>query len=113
MKNIQLRFYGLGYNNYYQACILIYDEKGKLVFSGKTYNGKLDICLKKDKIYKVVATICNETITNIIIANNNEYVLYFERGILNTNTNSITLNLTDYYYENLPIERGDLIIWQE
>lgn len=47
--NITLNFLGLGYNNINQADVLIYDEFNNLVYNKKTYNNKLNICLKRIK----------------------------------------------------------------
>ena len=106
---VEFIFKGLGINNKNQANILLYDEFNNLIYDGQTYNGILNICLKKG-LYKLIANTCNERIEKYIYINNNKYVFYFKRSIINNN--SITLILTDYYY-NLPIEKGELIIWQK
>ena len=109
MNEIIIFFRGLGYHNICQANILLYDDLNNLVYSGKTYNGKLKIRLN-DNIYRMIASINNEIIdTNIYVNGNNKYCFNFKRSII---YNSITFILTDYYY-NLPIERGELLIWQK
>ena len=110
--NITLNFLGLGYNNINQADVLIYDEFNNLVYNKKTYNNKLNICLKKNKVYRVVAFSLNDRISTSIYINNNNYCFRFNRSIINENSDSITFLLTDYYYDNLPIERGEIILWQ-
>ena len=110
--NITLNFLGLGYNNINQADVLIYDEFNNLVYNKKTYNNKLNICLKKNKVYRVVAFSLNDRISTTIYINNNNYCFRFNRSIINENSDSITFLLTDYYYDNLPIERGEIILWQ-
>lgn len=106
MKETIIRFSGLGYHNYYQANIFIYDSLNKLIYSKKTYNGMIKIKLC-NKLYRVVAKIPNEIIDTYIYGNGN-YCLNFKRGSIN---NIITFILKDYYY-NLPIERGKIILWQ-
>lgn len=110
--NITLNFLGLGYNNINQADVLIYDDCNNLVYTKKTYNNKLNICLKKNKVYRVVAFSLNDRISTTIYINNNNYCFRFNRSIINENSDSITFLLTDYYYDNLPIERGEIILWQ-
>ena len=110
--NITLNFLGLGYNNINQADVLIYDDCNNLVYNKKTYNNKLNICLKNNKIYRVVAISLNDRITTTIYINCNNYCFRFNRSIINENPDSITFLLTDYYYDNLPIERGEIILWQ-
>ena len=111
MKEITIRFNGLGCNKYYQANILIYDDFNNLVYSGQTYNGEIKLKLLKNKVYKMYADSLNEKlIISFYVKDNNIYCFSFERNVIRIN--SIIFLLTDYYY-NLPIERGELILWQE
>lgn len=110
--NITLNFLGLGYNNINQADVLIYDEFNNLVYNKKTYNNKLNICLKRNKIYRVEALSLNDRIDTNIYINSSNYCFRFNRSIINEDSDSITFLLTDYYYDNLPIERGEIILWQ-
>lgn len=113
MKEIKLKFYGLGIGNNYQADIKIYDNYGNLVYDGQTYNGCLIICLEECKRYKLIANSCGDIINVCFYVYNNDiYNFFFNRSYINRNSNSITLILTDYYYKNLPIEEGELILWQ-
>ena len=105
---VKLIFNGLGINNYFQANILLYDSYNNLIYDGQTYNGILNICLKQNSIYKLIANSNNEQIQKYIYINNYKYVFYFERSLIKLNS-SITLLLTDYYY-NLPIEKGELYV---
>ena len=109
MKEITLIFNGLGYYKYCQANILLYDNLNNLIYNGQTYNGKLKLKVEKNTIYKMIAYIDNEMIEKYIYTINNKYCFSFNRNIIKYNP--ITFILTDYYY-NLPIERGELIIWQ-
>ena len=108
---IKIKFYGLGYDDICQANVSIYDGYN-LVYNGTTYNNELEICLKECKKYKLVATSCGETIIRYFyVSEMYEYIFFFSRSILKTN-GPITFILTDYYYDNLPIERGNIILWQ-
>ena len=107
--NVCFKFYGLGYDNYYQACVYIYDSFNNLVYSGQTYNGKLEVCLKANARYKVVATFFGEVLVRYICGNLCSYIFIFNHAILQNQ--SITFILTDYFY-NLPIGRGELLLWQ-
>ena len=55
MKDVTLKFCGLGYNNINQADVLIYDNCGNLVFEGITYNNLLTIKLCKNNVYRLIA----------------------------------------------------------
>ena len=112
MKEVKLKLYGLGINNNYQAKVFIYDSYNNLIYEGYTYNGYLIISLNINQRYKLVASSLNEYINTYFYINDNyEYIFFFKRSLLNTN-NNITLILTDYYYDNLPISKGELILWQ-
>lgn len=104
--NIKIIFYGLGYNEFYQANVKIYDQNKNLIINKNTYNNKIEINLKKNKIYHLIAKTCNKTISTYIYTNNNIFIFNFQN-----NRRIITFSLRDYFY-NLPIERGYLILWQ-
>lgn len=108
---VKLKFNGLGINNKNQANILIYDNFGNLIYNGQTYNGILNICLNENCVYHLIANSCSDKIDTYFYVNNYEYIFNFKRSLIKQN-NSITLLLTDYYY-NLPIEKGELILWQK
>ena len=114
MKKLNIRFIGTGYNNYYQANVKIFDMNNKLVYKGCTFNGRIDVCLKENCCYKLNAALNNQIINAVLIVGkecNYEYIFY--NCCLNekSNTEEITFLLTDYYYNNLPIERGNLLIY--
>lgn len=110
MKEIKLKFIGLGYSNFYQAGVKIYNNN-ILVYKGKTYNNELIICLNVNTLYKLVAISMDEVVeTYFYVSSDYEYVFAFNRGTYKANNRSITFLLTDYYY-NLPIERGEMILW--
>ena len=105
---INIKFIGLGYKDKYQANVKIYSNN-KLIYDCITYNGELYIDVIPNTIYKIDATFYNERITNYIITNRCKYLFIFNHILYNRRT--ITFLLKDYYY-NLPIEKGEMIIWQ-
>lgn len=109
MKKIIIKFYGLGYNDINQAEVLIYDKNNNLVFKGFTYNNEIELCLKENEIYSLVSNSNIGNIRRVFYVNDNLF-LYYSFVVLNL---PITFLLTDYYYDNLPIERGELLLWQK
>lgn len=108
----EIKFLGLGYNEFYQAKIKICDLNNNKIFEGKTYNGKIKICLKENNIYKLKAVSLNEKInTYFYVSKKDIYVFAFDRTKIPINR-IITFLLTDYYY-NLPIGKGELYLWQK
>ena len=101
-----LRFIGTGYNNYYQAHIKIFNNN-ELVYEGKTYNGKLNICLKEGAVYKIEVYFLNKEIYYLYVSKNNIYTFILNHTLYKT----ITISLVDFYY-NLPIEKGEIFLWQ-
>jgi hypothetical protein len=112
MKNICLKFYGLGIKNQFQADIKILNHNKELVFEGKTYNGEIDLCLNTNECYQLKAILNNEIINLYFFVScyRDKYIFYFPRSIINR---IITFHLTDFYYENLPIEKGEIILWHK
>lgn len=113
MKDVTLKFYGLGYNNINQADVLIYDICDNQVFEGITYNNLLTIKLCKNDFYRLIAKSLDEEINIVFyVGINNDYCFRFPRSIFENDIDkSITFLLTDYYYDNLPIERGEIILY--
>lgn len=110
MKKIILKFLGLGYNDVFQAKVKIYNDKKQCIKSGKTYNGKISVFLEENQVYTLVAISKNEVINKRFYIDKNQYTycFYFPRSIVNNN-NIITFRLTDFYYKDLPIEKGEMI----
>ena len=110
MKEINLKFIGLGINDMYQADIIIYDIFGNVVKKCHTYNAHTKVCLKKNCYYKVVAIMKFSKLERFIYINNNDtYYFVFNHAYINNRQRVITFYLRDYFY-NLPIERGNLYI---
>lgn len=111
MKNVILKFIGLGYDNVNQADVKIYDNNNCLVDCGKTYNNRFKTCLKKNNIYLLRAYSLGDVIYTYFYVNNNDiYCFRFNRSIYNGR--NITFLLTDLNYIGLRIERGFLNLWQ-
>jgi len=111
MKEVTLKFIGTGYKDIYQANIKIYDMNNKLIYDCYTYNGYINIYLKECCYYKVNATLNDEILNGAIYINKDMYTFIFNRSYI-SNSTITTFILTDYNYNNLPIEKGELILWQ-
>ena len=101
MKKIKLIFIGLGYNSYNQTNITIY-QGNKKIFEGRTYNNEIELCLEENNAY-IIKT--NSTYFNFYVDKNDTYYFSFLNPI-----RTITFILIDSY--NYPIERGEIILWQ-
>ena len=107
---IRIKFIGIGINNHNQAKVIIYDSNKNIIYEGNTYNGELCIKLCKNTIYTLVAYFYNERIVRYIYTNTCNYIFIFNHCIYSRRL--ITFQLMDYYY-NIPIEKGELIIWKK
>ena len=92
---VKIIFNGVGYNDKYQVKVKIYDN------DGYSYNGVVNVFLKRNKGYRLYASFLDYRIWTSIYTNSNEYIFSLN------NRRTITLFLKDYYY-NLPIERGEI-----
>lgn len=112
MKNIYLKFYGLGIKDEMQAYVKILNQNKEIVFEGYTYNSELSLCLNTNCLYKLIAISCNEQINlNFYLDSKlNCYSFYFPRSIV---SNIVTFQLTDYFYKDLKIGKGEIILWQK
>jgi len=108
-----LKFIGVGYNNLYQAFVKIYDEDNNLIYKGYSYNGEIKIILDMNKAYRIEAFFYGEIIkTSFYVDNTKIFNFIFNHMIYKPNR-TITFLLTDFYYENLKIEKGEMILWQK
>ena len=109
---IKIKFMGLGLGNNCQAHVIIYSDCFNVVYEGDTYNGMVMVPLSTNRAYKLIATSFGEYISVVFYVDSDkcEYKFIFDRGI-NNNENNITFLLTDYNYDNLPIEKGELMLW--
>ena len=114
MKNVKIKIIGIGYNNIYEALVIIFDKNNNIICKGKTFNGTLNACLKVNRIYKIKVCYLNQVLNRVFYVNNYtdiyEFAFNCSYYVNNDNTSDITLFLTDYFYDNLPIEKGDIIL---
>ena len=113
IKNIILKFIGVGLKDSYQAYVKVYDQDNNIIYSGYTYDGEISLLVTINNIYRVEAFFYKEVInTSIYICNLNTYCFIFNHAKYKKN-NTITFLLTDYYYKNLKIEKGEILLWQK
>ena len=107
MKKIGFCLKGLGYEDQYQADIYL-KEKDSLHFVGRTYHGKIELCLEEDSVYTIIAITKREMIKRVFYVNpcQNQISFCFPRN----RKRRITFQLTDAFYKNLPIEKGEIIL---
>lgn len=116
IKKVVLQFIGTGIKNEFQAYVKIYDTCGNLLYQKNTYNGELIVNLEENKAYNLVAISYDEKIEVFfyITKNKRKYTFVFARSIYERSAiRTITFLLTDANYNNLPIEKGEIILWQK
>lgn len=116
MKKVELIFNGLGYNDILQACVNIYDLNGNVIATKKTYNGKINLCLENNCLYKLIAKSNIGIIKKSFYVMNNcdKYIFSFNNCIIYLKRSKIiTFLLTDKNYKNLPIMKGMITLWQK
>ena len=103
--NIKIKFkvLGLGYNDFFQAYIKIFDTNNNLIYEGYTYNSYLDINLCENTYYNVFVKVCSKSAFIPIYTNQDIFIFNLNRSTNRT----ITFILRDYFY-NLPIKRGEI-----
>ena len=114
MRKVELYFRGSGACNVFQPKVYLYDCHYNLIESGKTKSGHISFCLKKGYYY-FNAFLNNYKIAGVIVVNkkSNKYVFAFPWAIYSRlNSRTITFLLMDEVY-HLPIERGEIILWQK
>ena len=103
MRNVNIYI-----NGYYRSLnVLIIDNCNNLILNTKTCKNKINVCLKESCSYKIVINYSNNILISTFIVNNKNNNFHFYLP-----NNLITLNLKDYYY-NLPIEKGEITLWQK
>ena len=114
MKEVELCFIGLGYSDINQAEVYIYNCSNELIINKKTYNSKLKVSLSNNCVYKIIlkSLYVKESFTIYINCNTNKYYLPLKCSLLSSKSRIITFILTDYNY-NLPIEKGEILLWQK
>lgn len=106
MRNIKIIFPELGLGSLYQAQVYIRNKETDWSINTKTYNKELEICLKKNQAYYLYARSYLGIIELFFYVDckRNKYYFTFQSNI-------ITFQVTDFYYKNLPIKKGEIILW--
>ena len=91
--------------------IFIYDND-ILIYSGQTSYGYTSVILRPNRMYKLKAFMPCEGMETYFCVNHIG-VYYFIFPSLYVYNNSVTFFLTDAFYPNLPIERGEITLWQK
>ena len=111
---IVIKFVGVGVGDNYQARVKVLDSCKRIVFDGFSSNGVLVLCLNEGEYYFLEACCLGEIINKTFYVNgiNKEYVFAFGYAMIcgSNNSRSITFLLSDYYYNNLPIEKGEILV---
>lgn len=104
--NVILKFLGTGCNYCHQAKVKIYDDNN-IIYNCFSYNGKIKANLKKGNVYKVEASLHNyKLVTSIFVCNQDIFIFNLNQNDIRT----ITFQLTDYNYNNLPIMKGEIML---
>ena len=113
VRNICLRFLGLGICDECQAYVKIIDCNNCIVYDGNTYSGELSVCLNTCSLYHLIAVSLDEKIDIYFYVDKcrNNYYFYFPRSIIIEKI--ITFQLMDLNYQNLMIEKGEIILWKK
>ena len=111
IEKVILTFYGLGKCSNYQAHVNIFNSCGDLIFSSMTKDGKIFLSLPFNKAYTVLAIFQNQIIVSSFYVDciYNKFVFFFQSSIIHLN--KVTFYLSDFYYNNLKIEKGEILIW--
>ena len=112
MKKIVIKFMGMSPCKKCQAKVTICDLKGCVLANGYTNNGAFCFYGKLKNFYKVWFNINGiRNCKTIYINGDTCYPIYYQSIIASQRT--ITFLLTDQSYANLPIDKGELIVWQK
>ena len=109
IKRVTIKILGIGVS---KAFVTIFDNNNRIVYKGTT-NGIISLCLNNKSIYKINICYLGYELKRVFVVNNyNNYEFIFDCSyyVPNNNKHNITLLLTDYYYNNLPIQKGDIIL---
>lgn len=90
--------------------IYIYNKEKQLFFKGKTQaDGTLKIYLPKREVFKIIVTSKWETVNIVLwVSENLDIPIPI---LLHKPASLINFILKDAFYENLPIEKGGILLW--
>lgn len=103
----------MGYDNYYQGEVNIYDINHNLLLKQKSFNGKIKTCLQINNYYFIKVSFKGFLIHKLIFINNQQTKYYFVMNTIILCNRVVTFLLTDSNYANLPISKGKVILWQK
>ena len=113
LKEIEIKILGTGINNAYQACVSIYNSCGELVYEGLTYNGCVCVNLNVCDGYIIAIKGCGINKREVFYVNPYTTCYTFNNYELESSLQDIvTFQLTDFNYDNLPIMKGEITLWQ-
>ena len=113
IKKVTIKALGIGQSKKYQADIAIYNRNNNMVFRGKTNNGILKLSLQENEVYRLEATLLNEKTCIVFISKDSLIEFRLKNNMINnSNSRNVIFLLSDYYY-SLPIEKGEIILWQK
>ena len=115
MKKIIIKFMGMGLCPRCQALVTVYDMKGCLAAKGCTKRGEYCFKAHEKSFYRVCYDINRLVSCKTIYVNNswNRYPFFYQGVIDNQAPQTITFLLTDQSYANLPISKGEMMLWQK
>ena len=111
MKKIIIRIIGLNCIDLNKTIIKIYNSNKKVVYKGITRNGIVSLSLNNNEVYKIcIFSSTNIISTSILVTSDyNEYIILAN----NNEYYKTTFLLTDANYLGLPIEKGEITLWQK
>ena len=111
MKEIIIKI--MGVLNGEPVKVTIMDLNNNIITNCVTYNGKVCVRLEKNKAYRIIIRYHSQLVNKVfIVRTNNVYSFILNGAIYNpcNRIQNITFLLNDYFYNNLPIERGVLTL---
>lgn len=112
MIDIIIKIVGLGIGNEAQGSLFLTDYENKQFYKEKTYDGMVKFSLKANCLYKLIIISCQgrRVISFYVDRKRKCYRFNIFDNIF---TRKIIFQLTDANYKDLPIEKGEIILWQK
>ena len=108
MKTVKIHFLdaGIGIFDY---DIIVSDNQGNIYFDGKTKNGKVCFCAPSNTFLNImVCSFRGRLYKGIYLGCNNlDVALFYDKR----KRKPVNFTLTDKYYKNLQIMKGELFLW--
>lgn len=110
MNKIIIKIFGLGLGNEAQAILILKDDNNEILYEEKTYNGKAEFCLIPNRLYQLLI-ISKYNRKKIVFYVDNKRCCYCFNIFNDLIPKKVIFQLTDANYFNLPIEKGELVLW--